>query len=281
VQAQDGCALLRGHPTVPVSHEHLHSWGWRSRPASAWLARRSLAPGSSCRDPLARANAPGEHAATPRATHCLAHGGLAVLCSIRCFIGRHLRVARRLHLGARRRWRCRSGRILCRGSVRYVPSVQCRPFTPTRLSCPVRRDAPRRLRVHAVPSPVRHAPPRRRAPTAARSHRGARPAQDQHPLAPTTSTESTIHAPLRSERLDARHDPPHARSRRASTRLPRRLGWLDPGLHLLQTDALRRHDVEHHDHRAPRPGHKPSTGAHRFSVSPPGPPRPTRIRSAA
>jgi hypothetical protein len=115
---------------------------------------------------------------------------------IRCFMGRHLLVARQLHLGARRRERCRSGPILCRRRVRYVPSVQCPPLPPAHLPSPVRRDPPRCSRVGPVGPPVCLAPPLVRARGAARAHRRARPAQHEHPHAPTTPTEPTFHAPL-------------------------------------------------------------------------------------
>ena len=113
-----------------------------------------------------------------------------------CFMRRHLCLARRLHLGARRRGRCRRGPILCRGRVRYVPPVQCPPPPPARLPRPVRRDPLRRPRVRSVGQAMRLSPTLRRAPGAARSDRCARSAEDQHPLAPTTPTEPTVHLPL-------------------------------------------------------------------------------------
>ena len=196
---------------------------------------------------------------------------------------RHLRVARRLHLGARRQGRSRSGPFFCRERVRYVPSVQCTPFPPPRLPRPVRGDPVRPARVGAVGPTVRLAPALRRAPPAARAHRRARSAEHRHPLAPTTSTESTFHAPLllgaagRARRSASRS---HAA---ASTRLPRRPGWLDPGLHLLHPGDLRHLrgaavDFAEPSTADPAPRarhdarHRPSTGGHRFSVSPPRPP---------
>jgi hypothetical protein len=148
------------------------------------------------RDPLARPNEPREHAAAARAAHDLAHGGPAIFSSIRCFMPRHLCLARRLHLGARRRGRCRSGPIFCRGRVRYVPSVQCTPPPPARLPRPVRRHPLRRPRVRLVGQAMRLSPTLPRALCAARSDRCARPAEDQHPLAPTTPTETPVHSPL-------------------------------------------------------------------------------------
>jgi len=109
---------------------------------------------------------------------------------------RLLRLARRLHNGARWRRRCRRGPRLCRDRVRYVPSVQCPLPSPTRLPRPVRGLALRPVRVGAVGPPMRLAPALGRAPGAARSYRRARPAQDMHPPASSTPSESTVHAPL-------------------------------------------------------------------------------------
>jgi hypothetical protein len=151
----------------------------------------------------------------------------------------HLRLARRLHNGARRRGRSRSGPFLCRERVRYVPSVQCAPFPPPRLPRPVRRDPLRPARVGPVGPTVRLAPARRRAPPAARAHRRARSAEHRHPLAPTTSTESTFHAPLLPGAAGRARRSASRSHTAAFTRLPRRPGWLDPGLHLLHRRDLR------------------------------------------
>ena len=173
-----------------------------------------------------------------------------------------------------------------RDRVRYVPSVQCDPPPPTRLPSPVRRQALRRPRVGTVGPPMRLAPTRGRAPLAARAHRRARSAEDLHLLAPTTSSKSTVHPPPLL--LGAAGRPRRSAARfhgvRAPPRSPRRLGWLDPSLHLLRRDALR-HRRPRRRRRPARPCatvrltrwrrrpctacHRPSTGSHRFSVSPP------------
>jgi hypothetical protein len=109
---------------------------------------------------------------------------------------RHLRVARRLHLGARRRRRCRSGPLLCRGRVRYA-GERARPARPpTRLPSPVGRPTLGRPRIGAVGLPVSLSPPLARALTAARAHRRARRAEHADPTTPTTPPKPTVQAPL-------------------------------------------------------------------------------------
>lgn len=109
---------------------------------------------------------------------------------------RHLRVARRLHLGARRRGRCRIGPLFCRDRVRYGPTSERGPLSATRLPSPVGRPTLLRLRVDAVGPSVSLAPPLGRTRVAARAHRRARPAEHVHPSTPTTPPKSTVHPPL-------------------------------------------------------------------------------------
>jgi hypothetical protein len=209
---------------------------------------------------------------------------------------RHLRVARRLHLGARRRGRCRSGPSFCRDRVRYLPSVQCTPFPPAHLPRPVRGNPLRAACVDAVGLTVRLAPALCRAPAAARVHRGAGAAEHGHPRAPTTSPESTFHALLRLLGAAGRAARSASRSHAAaSTRLPRRPGGPSPGpspspsrgstpsAHprpsTLPAPPRRARVHARHDAH-----HRPSTGGHRFSVSPPrpplGPPEPVGVARA-
>jgi hypothetical protein len=109
---------------------------------------------------------------------------------------RLLRLARRLHFGARRRRRCRRGLRLWRERVRYVPSVQCPPSPPMRLPRPVGGQALGPVGVGAVGPPMRLASALGRARGAARAHRRAWPAEHMHPPAPATPPKSTVHAPL-------------------------------------------------------------------------------------
>ena len=190
-------------------------------------------------------------------------------------MGRHLRLARRLHLGARRRERCRSGRIFCRDRVRYAPSVQRIPTPPTPLPLPVRGHPLRRPRVDPVRAPVGLDSTPGRAPATARAHRRARTAEDAHTSAPATSPESPVHAPLlvgAAGRLLPPAAPFHAAARvhapaaKARVVKTRAFTFSIPRLYAIP-DAPPSNASD-----ARRAANRPSTGAHRFSVSPPRPP---------
>ena len=160
-----------------------------------------------------------------------------------------LRVARRLHLGARRRQRCRGGRIFRRDRVRYAPPKFRDSPAPPRLPIPVRGASPGSPRMGPVGLPMRLQPALARASVAARAHRRARSAEHVHLSAPTTPPQSTFHAPLLLHRAAGR-------ARRSRRTLPRG----GRALNAFTTKA-----------RVTRPG--PSLSPSRRSTS--SPPRPT------
>ena len=133
---------------------------------------------------------------------------------VRGFMGGDLRVARRLHLGARRRQRCRGRRIFRRDRVRYAPPNLREMPAPPRLPLPVRGASPGSPRIGPVGLPMRLQPALARASVAARAHRRARSAEHVHLSAPTTPPKSTFHAPLLLHRAAGR-------ARRSRRMLPR------------------------------------------------------------
>ena len=129
-------------------------------------------------------------------------------------MGGDLRVARRLHLGARRRQRCRGRRIFRRDRVRYAPPNLRESPAPPRLAIPVRGASTGSPRIGPVGLPMRLQPALARASVAARAHRRARSAEHVHLSAPTTPPKSTFHAPLLLHRAAGR-------ARRSRRMLPR------------------------------------------------------------
>ena len=129
-------------------------------------------------------------------------------------MGGDLRVARRLHLGARRRQRCRGRRIFRRDRVRYAPPNLRESPAPPRLAISVRGASAGSPRIGPVGLPMRLQPALARASVAARAHRRARSAEHVHLSAPTTPPKSTFHAPLLLHRAAGR-------ARRSRRMLPR------------------------------------------------------------
>jgi hypothetical protein len=115
----------------------------------------------------------------------------------------------------------RSRQRVCRTRFEATP-FSVRAYARLARRCASRRRSP----AH----PEQHAPTDAHGP-----HKTCTCAHPRHrPNRPSTRRRSC------SEWLDARRDPPHAPTRqRESTRPPRRPGWLDPGLHLLQVGDLR------------------------------------------
>jgi hypothetical protein len=181
----------------------------------------------------------------------------------------------------------------------------CRTSAPLRSSTaravserpdPLSRSCPLRLfgSAHSDPADASADPGSRPRPSASARRPGSRAGATRLGVRPRTRdskrlptrTDRRRRAPARTRDI-ARIDRPRAAPARSgwtraatSRTLPRGSasprarregpGAQDPGLHLLQADALRRRrrDAEHHDHRALVPPHNPPTGGHRFSVSP-------------
>lgn len=115
--------------------------------------------------------------------------------------------ARRLHRGARRRGRCRSGDCFLQRSVRYATAILAESSLPDA----VRGASLRGLRPSPVPTPVARAPTRRCALETARTDGRAGSAKGVDFPAANTTTEPSVQrtaAPLRRRAGHARRTKP-------------------------------------------------------------------------
>ena len=238
VQAEDRGALLRGHRTVasssrapPFAGGSAH--GRRARVGRAARRRRS------CRGGIHSLGRTCPESTRPQRAQRTASPAAGRRSSARfdasCVDTSVSRVGSTSELDGE------GGVGAARSSVEFV-SVTCRL-----VQCPPLPPRACRARFEAIPFGVlaytgwpADGPRCRRSaahPAQQAPDRRARPAEDEHPPASTTSPNPTVHAPLLLGAAGRAPPPPHASTRRrASTRPPRRPGWSDPGLHLLHVE---------------------------------------------